>query len=213
MTPDDVLSDEFFEARKRELETRVRRRRFEHSLGVSDTAGELARTYGADERLARLAGLLHDWDKGYDDAGIRARAREVGYDTQAWIYENMPNLLHGPTAARALARTWPELPRELLHAIEVHTTGALDMSDLDMIVYVADAIEPSRVYPGIEHVRSLVAHVPLEELFLTTFQDVLVNLVSRRKRVYPKTLEIWNHYIDRARQRAVAEAKPRKERS
>lgn len=210
MTTEDVLSDDFYEARKEQLAGRVKRRRYEHSLGVSSTCEGLAHVYGADERVARLAGLLHDWDKGYDDEGARARAREVGFDQHSYIYEHMPNLLHGPTAALGLKRDFPSLPDDLLRAISLHTTGAIGMTDLDMIVYVADAIEPHRDYPGLERLRSLVGRVPLEELFLCTLQDVLKNLVERRKRIYPKTLEIWNHYIVRSRERAVADAANRK---
>ena len=73
----DALSDAFLEARERDLRARLGRRRYEHTLGVAGTAARLARAYGVDERKARLAGLLHDWDKGYDDAGIRARVEEL----------------------------------------------------------------------------------------------------------------------------------------
>lgn len=197
----DVLSPEFFAARRAELETRVKPRRFEHSLGVSETAADMARVYGADEELARLAGLLHDWDKGFDDEGIRARAAELGLTDLLASYYDMPHLLHGPTAAAALARDFPQLPPELLEAIRLHTTGAEDMTDLDMIVYTADAIEPSRDYPGIDKLRKLVGVVDLRELYFSTFQHVLENLVQRRKRIHPDTVTVWNHYVacDRAR--------------
>ena len=62
----DTHSDEYFEARRAELAERVGPRRFSHSLGVSQTAEQLAEVYGADAGEARIAGLLHDWDKGYD---------------------------------------------------------------------------------------------------------------------------------------------------
>ena len=35
-------------------------KRFRHSLGVSETAGELAERFGADPEKAKLAGMLHD---------------------------------------------------------------------------------------------------------------------------------------------------------
>lgn len=38
--------------------------RFIHTLGVEQTAGELAPRYGIDPAQARLAGLLHDCAKG-----------------------------------------------------------------------------------------------------------------------------------------------------
>lgn len=198
----DVLSDAFFEARKADLAGRVKPKRFRHSLGVSETAASMARTYGGDVRLARLAGLLHDWDKGYDDDGARARVDELGLTDELASYRNMPHLLHGPTAAAALKRDFPSLPAELLQAIARHTTGAPDMTDLDMIVYVADAIEPSRDYEGIDELRSSVGKASLEELFLSTFEHVLDNLVSRRKLIHPDTVIVWNHYVERARTRA-----------
>lgn len=202
-TEADALSEAFFDARVEELRSRVGKRRFEHSLSVAKTAEGLARVYGADEQLARLAGMLHDWDKGYNDDGIRARTEELGLAAELSSYLGMPHLLHGPTAAAALGRAFPGLPAEVLSAIRLHTTGAVGMSALDMIVYTADAIEPGRDYPGIAELRALVGKVTLEELFLSTFQHVLENLVQRRKRIHPDTVTVWNHYVARARERAA----------
>ncbi len=198
----DVLSKEFFEARKAELQTRVKPKRFKHSLGVSKTAVKMAKAYGVDVDLAALAGLLHDWDKGYDDAGIINRVHELGLQDDLQSYLCMPHLLHGPTAAVALKRRFPELPDDLIHAIAVHTSGCENMSDLDMIIYVADAIEPSRDYPAVEELRDMVGKAELEDLFLATFVHVLDNLVSRRKLIHPDAVKVWNHYVERARARA-----------
>ena len=74
-------------------------KRFEHARGVSKTAASLAETYGVDVRKARLAGLLHDWDKEYGDDEIRERARALGVDVDPYVLDTMPRLLHGPTAA------------------------------------------------------------------------------------------------------------------
>ena len=122
---------------------------------MAGTAARLARAYGVDECKARLAGLLHDWDKGYDDAGIRARVEELGLAVDPYVFEEMPWLLHGPTAAAALARAFPCLPRDVVQAIARHTAGAVGMTDLDMVVYVADALEPGRDYAGLDEIRAL----------------------------------------------------------
>lgn len=200
----NVLGDAFYQARRDDLAHRVKRSRFEHSLGVSETAARMARVYGQDERLARLAGLLHDWDKGYDDEGIRARAVELGIADQLASYLDMPHLLHGPTAAAALAREFPELPAPLLQAIRLHTTGAVGMSPLDLIVYVADVIEPGRYCAGVDKLRDMVGKVELEELFVATLVYVVGNLIERRKLIHPDTVTVWNYYVARARERAAA---------
>ena len=149
---DGWRSDTFYEARRDELEKRVGPRRFKHSLGVSETAEKLARVYGADETAARVAGLLHDWDKGYDDPGILARVDELGMELDAELVA-MPRVLHGLTAAVALGRAFPELSPEVLTAVERHTLGDAGMSDLDMIVYIADALEPGRKGKVVEKLR------------------------------------------------------------
>ena len=201
----DVLSDGFFEARTRDLEKRLKRRRFEHVKGVSKTAASLAEAYGADVRKARLAGLLHDWDKEFDDDEARERALELGVELDPYVLETMPRLLHGPTAAAALRCSWPELPDDVIQAIARHTAAAIGMGDLDMIVYIADAIEPERDFEGLGDLRAAAGRVSLEELFMMTFNHILLTLVERRRRLHPATVEVWNYYVARSRKAAGKE--------
>ena len=91
---DGSLTDEFYEQARKRLKERLDRKRYEHSLSVSDMAVRLARAYGVDERKARLAGLLHDWDKDYSDDEARARARDLGVKANPVVLDSMPRLLH-----------------------------------------------------------------------------------------------------------------------
>lgn len=197
---EDPLGDAFFAARRADLVDRVSKKRLRHIEGVARAAEKLARTYGVDVRKARLAGLLHDWDKGYDDAGIRARVAELALDDvlDPWVVAHMPQVLHGPTAAAALGRTWPAIPRDVLQAIDRHTTAAVDMTPLDMVVYIADAIEESRQYGRIDELRALVGKVSLEELFFSTYEYWVILLIERGKPVHPATITVWNSYAARA---------------
>lgn len=196
----DVLSDAFFEARKLDLEGRLKGKRYEHVQGVSATAAKLAGLYGVDVRKARLAGLLHDWDKEYDDEDIRKRANALGVKVEPYVLATMPRLLHGPTAALTLGKEYPGLSDDVLQAIERHTAAAIGMSDLDMIIYISDAIEPQRDFDGLEQLRASMGKVPLEELFMMTFNHILLMLVSRRQRLHPATVEVWNYYVSRSRE-------------
>ena len=111
----------------------------------------------------------------------------------------MPRLLHGPTAAVELAREFPAIGADVLQAIARHTSAEVGMSDLDMIVYTADAIEPLRPFDGMAVVRDSIGNVSLEELFLATFQHVIGFLVEKKRRMHPDTVEVWNYYIERAK--------------
>ena len=198
----DVLSDRFYAKRERDLRKRLKPKRFAHSQGVAATALDLARVYGVDERKAHLAGLLHDWDKCYHDDEIRKRVQELGLEVDPLVLSDIPQVLHGHTAAVALGRKFPALPADVLQAIDRHTTGAVDMTDLDMVVYIADAIEPTRTYGSVDELRALVGTVSLEELFLKTYQHCFAMLVDRGKCMDPQTVVVWNHYAARAQDAA-----------
>ena len=190
----DALGDAFFAARDQQLKQRVKNKRYVHVMGVVDAAKKMASVYNVDESKAKLAALLHDWDKGFTDEAIRARARELDVPVDARVYDDMPQLLHGPTAAKALQRAYPQIPSDVLQAIERHTAGACGMSDLDMVVYTADAIEANRDFPGVESLRKLVGETPLEELFVKTFSHTFKYLLEQGKTIHPATVDIWNHY-------------------
>ena len=111
----------------------------------------------------------------------------------------MPKVLHGKTAATALARDYPQIPADVIQAVSRHTEGACDMTDLDMVIYVADAIEPGRDYPGVQEIRDAVGCASLEQLFVMTMREVLSSLVLRNNRVHPASVNVWNRYIERAR--------------
>ncbi len=197
----DVYAEAYLSARKDELASRVGEKRFRHCLGVAETAGQMAEAYGADPRQAYLAGLLHDWDKAYDDEGARARVKELGLDISEEVLRWSPQTLHAFTGGAALRRDFPELPEEICWAVERHTTGAVDMSDLDMIVYIADAIEPNRHFAGLDTFRKQAGEIPLEDLFFEIQAYWITIMVERKKTLHPDTFVVWNYYARRYRER------------
>ena len=46
---------------------------------------------------------------------------------------------------------------EILRAIEIHTVGASEMTDLDKVIYVADYIEHNRTFPGVDQAREIAS--------------------------------------------------------
>ena len=191
----------FFEEMKSLLKERLSAYRFEHSLNVAAEAKRLAHIYGVDEQVAEITGLLHDWDKGYNDAEIQERCKELGIEVDSFSFNSMPKLLHGVTAAKYFRTAYPEISEEVLQAIERHTSGAIDMTDLDMIIYIADVIEPGRNYPATKDLREMVGKIDLEALYLKTFKQVFARLIETEASIHPDTVRVWNYYIGRAKQK------------
>ena len=170
------------------------RKRHAHSLGVARTADKLARCYGVNRFEAVAAGLLHDWDKVLSSDEVVARAIRYGVDV-AGSPELAAPLLHGPGAARELPELFPELPASVFQAIDRHTVGACDMTPLDMVVFVADAIEPGRHGSYAVELRSMVGASSLPDLFFACFSQGLVYVIQSGRYLYPTALDIYNHYV------------------
>lgn len=128
--------------------------RFAHIENVEKTAVELANRFGVDPNKAALAALLHDAMRGLDDTALLAQARKYGLDIDDYTKRH-PRLLHGPVAARWARQTLGISDREVLQAVSGHTVGDADMAPLTCILYLADAIEPARDYPGIRALRDM----------------------------------------------------------
>lgn len=171
-------------------------RRYEHSLGVAQTSAQLAQTYGVDVFLAAAAGLTHDWDKVLDDAELLARAAQYGIEV-AGSPTAAVGLLHGPVAAFELPQIFPDLPVAVWQAVARHTVGATDMAPLDMVVFIADAIEPHRRGDYAEALRAQVGEVSLEELFFACFSQGLAYVISGGRYLYPTAVDIYNAYAAR----------------
>ena len=128
---------------QKDLKNKLKPARYEHTLGVSDTARHLAEIHGYDSVKAALAGLLHDCAKYMSDDKKIALCREYGISISDAEYKN-PSLLHAKCGAILAEHEYQIIDFNILHAIRVHTTGVPDMSLLDKIIFIADYIEPNR---------------------------------------------------------------------
>lgn len=168
-------------------------KRYRHSLGVAQTSFELAQTYGVDTFDAAFAGLVHDWDKVLDDHELVVRCLRYGIKVYGSPSQALP-LLHGPVAARELSEIFPEISSAAIQAVDRHTVAAVDMTPLDMVVFVADCIEPNRHGDYADTLRAEVGKVSLDRLFFDSFAQGLVYVIKTGRYLYPKSVEIYNHY-------------------
>ena len=129
-------------------------RRMAHVLGTEETAVKLARRCGADEKEARTAALLHDCTKKQNIDEQLALCEKYGVqldEMQTWALK----LQHAITGAE-VARDVFGVSDAVYEAIRWHTTGKADMTVLEKVIYLADYIEPTRDFPGVEELRNAV---------------------------------------------------------
>ena len=199
-----AISPDRFDEMRQALQARVKASRYRHSLGVSQTAEQLARIYGVGQNEAAVAGLLHDWDKSLTGDELKRKAKKLKLADKE-VREHATGVLHSWTAAATLRDEFPELSDAVLQAISRHTCGAVGMSDLDMVVFVADIIEPGRDFPDIEGLRAAVGEVCLEELFYRTYKANFMYLLSADMVVAPPSLDVYNSLVVERKERLEAE--------
>ena len=127
--------------------------RIEHVIGCRQTAVELAKRWGADETDAARAALLHDITKALDGPHQLTLSRSYGMILDTFSSRN-PKTLHALTGSWVAERIFGE-NEAVVSAIASHTTGKPGMNLLEMIIYVADYMEPNRDFPGVEELRRL----------------------------------------------------------
>lgn len=202
-----MIDPDRFEYMRACLKERVKPSRYMHSLGVSQTAEQLARIYGVNENDAAVAGLLHDWDKALPARELKHIAKKHHLAPKS-VRKTMPGVLHAVTAPRSLRKEFPDLSDDVLQAIGRHTCGAEDMSELDMVVFIADIIEPGRTFSDVAPLRAAVGQVDLDELFYMTYKSTLIYLLDADMSIHPDSLGVWNSLVAQRTQRIEA-SKPR----
>lgn len=178
---------------RKHLKLKLSPARYEHTLGVAFTCAALAMKYHYDIEKAELAGILHDCAKRYgSEAIIKKCARcEISLSEGELM---APAIIHARLGAWMAEHKYGIDDKEILSAIECHTTGKPEMGILDKLLYVADFIEPGREeFPGLLMVREL-AFEDLDEAVFQAMKAILEHLEQRGSYVDSMTREAYEYY-------------------
>ena len=166
-------------------------KRVAHVLGCADTARRMALRWGLDPDAAEEAGLLHDCTKRWTEQEQLAYCDRMGIVLTEGERAN-PQLLHARTGA-VFAHERFGCPEDICDAIRWHTTGKPGMNPFEMLLYLADMIEPNRTYAGTQELRKL-ADEDLNRCMCHALQRSMEILQERNMQVYQDTLEACRWY-------------------
>lgn len=164
----------------------LKHKRIPHVLGTEQEAIRLAERYGADVEKARVAALLHDCTKKLDMAEQLELCRAYGIELDE-LEQKALKLLHAKTGA-AIARDVFGVDDEIYHAIWWHTTGHAGMTKLEKIIYLADYIEPSRDFPGVQELRR-VCYEDLDKGLRMGLEMTIEEMTAMGNPVHRATIE------------------------
>lgn len=175
------------------LKARLSPARFWHSLSVVETAEKMGERLDLNKEKLWLASLLHDFAKDLPQQELLASAREN--NLISCIAEKLqPDLLHGPVGAFLCQRDLRIKDQEVLQAIYFHTTGHDKMSLLEKVVFLADLIEPSRSYTGVDELRR-ICEDNLDKGLLYAFDCTLQYILKQKLLIHPLTVQARNGHL------------------
>ena len=166
--------------------------RYQHTIGVMETAIKLAEKYGGDVQKAELAAIFHDYAKFRPKEEMKQII--VDQKMPAELLEYNSELWHAPVGAYLAEKEAGITDEEVLDAIQYHTSGRVGMTLLDKIIYLADYIEPGRHFPGVEEVRSL-ADEDLNKALIQSMKNTIQFLMKKNQPVFPDTFKAYNSIV------------------
>lgn len=182
-----------YEEIKRSVENMLDNKRFRHSLNVEKEAERLGTLYGADINKCRIAAIAHDCAKKYSDEQLILSAKKFSISIDS-IQALFPQLLHGPVASMICKQEFEIDDVDILNAVYYHTTGRSNMSILEKIIYIADVIEESRTFQGIDQIRKKVFE-DINSALVLSCSHTLKYIIDNNYLIHPLTIECRNNLI------------------
>jgi len=156
--------------------------RYQHTLGVVETAIKLAERYGGDVQKAEPKEEMEQIIKEQ-----HMDQRLLSYHSELW---------HAPVGAYLVKEEAGIEDEEVLNAIRFHTSGRVGMTLGEKIVYLADYIEPGRHFPGVEEVREM-AKKDLDTALIQAVKNTIQFLMKKNQPIFPDTFDTYNDLVSK----------------
>ncbi|CAN5387787.1 bis(5'-nucleosyl)-tetraphosphatase (symmetrical) YqeK [soil metagenome] len=215
---DGIPTDFTLEKAEEWVRPRISEKRFSHVLGVAKVARELAEEAGCEVFLAELAGWLHDACKETKDRDLVIQAMQFGLQLTR-LDRVSGHLWHGPVGAETIKRDLNITNELVLDAIREHTLGAVEMTVLSKVVFLADCLEASRptdytdpIWQALRGTDSKASkkgekkskkkqELDLDLAMLVACDLGLSQLIESGRTIHPKTVDVRNYYLGLIRDR------------
>ena len=177
------------------LKAALKPERYEHSVGVMETAVTLAARFGADEEKAKIAGILHDCAKNIAPEESYRLCGVYGLTLDA-VTQRSYKMVHQYLGAELAREAYGVTDVEILDAIRCHTTGKADMTQLDKVLYLADFTEPNRdkePFAGLDTLREL-CETDIDEAMCFALKISIKSIADRGLLMHLDTVHAWNWF-------------------
>lgn len=163
--------------------------RFAHSQRVAKKAVELAKMLQVNEEDAYTAGIIHDYLKFYTMDDFFNVVKECDVDNI--VLENNYKILHSLLAPYVIKKELGIDDEDILNAVKYHTIGRANMSILEEIIFLADALEEGR--EGVDDIREVAKEDYKKAIAMVI--DLKMNIsIKKNASIHQNTLRAYESY-------------------
>ena len=172
-------------------------KRYIHCKNVMKRAVELARMYGVDEDKAMLTGFAHDIAKEIPTEEYYKYAKENNIELSKDDIM-CTSVLHGIIGADIVKKKYG-FTDEMCRAIYYHTTGIINMTTFEKIIFLADKVEErTRPKDKADVIRNIIKEKGLDEAILWIADDYTIpKAIKNRSVIHPNTINVRNEIIEK----------------
>lgn len=165
-------------------------KRYIHTTNMASLAVEIAKANDIDPLKAYVAGMLHDVAKEMDSKKA-LKIMKKHYSE----YIHMPEAVwHQWLSAYMTKKVFHLKDKEILQAIENHTTASTNMSKLDMCIYCADKYDRSRGYDSNSEIE--LCKKDILEGFKQSLIDFYTFSKKKNRSIDPIFFDIYKVYVE-----------------
>lgn len=176
------------------LKTMLKPKRLQHSINVANCALKLSVIYNCDTGKAYLAGLIHDCAKYFTKEEVDFYVKKYSVKLDPLEIDNIA-LSHSVIGSFVIQDVFNIQDMDIINAVRYHTTGRENMSTLEKIIFMADMIEESRDFPGVDYLRELSFNGQLDKALITSFNNTIKFVIDNNQLIHPRSVKARNYLM------------------
>jgi len=171
------------------IKPRMKDKRWRHSCSVAQLCADFAEANGLDRTQGYIAGILHDVAKDLD-MDEAEKLMHTYYPDHA---DSPKPIWHQWTGAYVAEHEFLVEDKDVLKAIEDHTTAATDITRLGKCLYCADKLDPLRGYDSSRQIA--VCKEDIDEGFRNALADFYNFSKKKGRHIDPVFFDIYNIFV------------------
>ncbi len=180
----------------KDLKENLKPSRYEHVLRVVKKAVELGEIYAVNIEKCRVAALLHDCAKGNEEKYKEEYFTFYNDLIKKEEYKEFlnPFLEHCLLGRIIAGEKYKVDDEDVLNSILYHTTGRVDMSIYEKIIYLADKTEMGRDYPEVDKIRK-TSIKDLNSAIIISINNTIKYLIDKDQEISINSILLRNQLI------------------